>query len=100
MAFVKRNSHKGWFKQPDRRVELPEYPERAVEEGIVNALIHRDYLIVGSEVHIDMFDDRIEIYSPDGMLDGINVQDRDIMNVPSKRRNPIIADIFARLKWM
>ena len=42
----------------------------------------------------------IEIYSPGGMLDGINVQDRDIMNVPSKRRNPIIADIFARLKWM
>ena len=42
----------------------------------------------------------IEIYSPGGMLDGINVQDRDIMNVPSRRRNPIISDIFARLKWM
>lgn len=97
---MKRNSHSGWYKEPDRRVELPDYPERAVEEGIVNSLIHRDYLIVGSEVHIDMFDDRIEIYSPGGMFDGINVQDRDIMNVPSRRRNPIIADIFARLKWM
>lgn len=37
---------------------MPEYPERAVLESIVNALIHRDYLEYGSEFHIDMFDDR------------------------------------------
>ena len=99
-AFVKRNSHKGWFKAPDQRIELPDYPERAVEEGIVNALIHRDYLVVGSEVHIDMFDDRLEIYSPGGMFDGINVQDRDLLQIPSQRRNPIIADMFSRLHFM
>lgn len=99
-AFVKRNSHNGWFKAPDQRIELPDYPKRAVEEGIVNALIHRDYLVVGSEVHIDMFDDRLEIYSPGGMFDGINVQDRDLMQIPSQRRNPIIADIFSRLHFM
>lgn len=99
-AFVKRNSHKGWFKEPDRRVELPDYPERSVTEGIVNALIHRDYLVFGSEVHIDIYDDRLEIYSPGGMFDGINIQDRDIMTVPSQRRNPIIADVFTRLIYM
>ena len=99
-AFVKRNSHKGWFKTPDGRVELPEYPERSVTEGIVNALIHRDYMEFGSEVHIDMYDDRLEIYSPGGMLDGVNVQDRDIMSVPSRRRNPIIADVFSQLNYM
>lgn len=99
-AFVKRNSHKGWFKTPDGRVELPEYPERSVTEGIVNALIHRDYMEFGSEVHIDIYDDRLEIYSPGGMLDGVNVQDRDIMSVPSRRRNPIIADVFSRLNYM
>lgn len=99
-AFVKRNSHKGWFKAPDKRVELPDYPERSVTEGIVNSLIHRNYLEVGSEVHIDMYDDRLEIYSPGGMFDGINVQDRDIMHVPSRRRNPIIADMFSRLGYM
>ena len=99
-AFVKRNSHKGWFKAPDQRIELPDYPERAVEEGIVNALIHRDYLVVGSEVHIDIFDDRLEIYSPGGMFDGISVQDRDLMQIPSQRRNPIIADMFSRLHFM
>ena len=79
---------------------MPDYPDTAVSEGIVNALIHRDYLELGSEVHIDMFDDRMEIYSPGGMLDGRKVQDLDLRNVSSRRRNPIIADIFNRLKYM
>lgn len=69
-------------------------------EGLVNALIHRNYLEIGSEVHIDLFDDRLEIYSPGGMVDGTKVQDMSLMSVPSKRRNPVIADIFSRLKFM
>lgn len=62
--------------------------------------MHRDYLDMGSEVHIDIFDDRLEIYSPGGMYDGTLIQDRDIDNVPSKRRNPVVADIFSRLDYM
>ncbi len=79
---------------------MPDYPDTAVSEGIVNALIHRDYLELGSEGHIDMFDDRLEIYSPGGMPDGHKVQDLDLRNVSSRWRNPIIADIFNRLKYM
>ena len=100
LGFVRRNSKKAWRKTGDGRIEYPEYPETAVLEGIVNAIIHRDYLEIGSEVHIDMFDDRLEIYSPGGMFDGSRVQDLDLMNVPSKRRNPVLADIFNRLKYM
>lgn len=98
--FVTNNSKKAWRKTADGRIEMPDYPERAVMEGVVNALIHRNYLEVGSEVHIDMFDDRIEIYSPGGMYDGTKVQERDLTRVPSRRRNPVIADIFNRLKYM
>ena len=98
--FVTNNSKKAWRKTADGRIEMPDYPERAVMEGVVNALIHRNYLEVGSEVHIDMFDDRVEIYSPGGMYDGTKVQERDLMRVPSRRRNPVIADIFNRLKYM
>lgn len=43
-------------------------------KGIVNALIHRSYLEIGSEVHIDMYDDRWEIYALGGMYDGTFVQ--------------------------
>ncbi|MDY3655583.1 MAG: ATP-binding protein, partial [Ruminococcus callidus] len=100
LAFVKRHSRKMWQKTADGRLEMPDYPERAVLEGIVNAIIHRNYNEIGSEVHIDIFDDRLEIYSPGGMFDGTKVQDRDLMNVPSRRRNPVIADVFNRLKYM
>ena len=100
LDFVINNSKKVWKKTEDGRIEMPDYPERAILEGLVNAIIHRNYLEIGSEIHIDMFDNRIEIYSPGGMLDGSNVQDRDIMQIPSRRRNPVIADIFNRLKYM
>ena len=100
MDFVRRNSKKAWRKTPDNRLEYPEYPERAVEEGLVNALIHRNYLELGSEVHIDMYDDRLEIFSPGGLMDGGSIKDMDLMNMASRRRNPVLADVFNRLKYM
>lgn len=72
----------------------------AVREAIVNAIIHRDYQIKGSEIHIDMFDDRLEIVSPGGMIDGSFIQDLDIAHVSSMRRNRIISDLFSRLHFM
>ena len=89
-----------WKKTADSRIEMPDYCERSVFEALVNALIHRDYLILGSEVHIDIYDDRLTIYSPGGMADGTKIQERDIENVSSTRRNPILADIFGRLGYM
>ena len=100
MSFVKRNMKTIWKKTPDSRIEMPDYCERSVFEALVNALIHRDYLINGSEVHVDMFDDRLLIYSPGGMPDGTQIQGRDIDDIPSTRRNPVLADIFARLGYM
>ena len=56
---------------------------------------------LGSEVHIDMFDDRLEIYSPGGMIGGVPVQNiADIRAFGSRRRNPVIADLFQRLDLM
>ena len=89
-----------WRKTSDGRVEYPEYPDAAVEEGIVNGLIHRDYLELGSEVHIDIFDDRMEITSPGGMPSGERAQELDLRKVISLRRNPVIADLFQRLELM
>ena len=100
MEFVKNNTKKRWKKTGNGRVEMPEYPEQAVHEVIVNALIHRDYMEIGSEVHIDIFDDRMEVYSPGGMFDGSIVQDLDTDKVASKRRNPVIADVFSRMHFM
>ncbi len=100
LDFLKRNSKKMWKKGPVYRIEYPEYPERAVQEALVNALIHRDYSVIGSEVHVDIYDDRLEIYSPGGMYDGSFIQDINPLDVSSSRRNPIIADVFARMDLM
>lgn len=101
-GFVRTNTRTKWRKSDkgEGRINYPEYPTRAVEEAITNALIHRDYLITGSEVHIDIFDDRLEVFSPGGMPSGAVVQNLDTRHVPSQRRNPVIADIFQRLDLM
>ena len=100
MEFIETSTKVMWRKTGDGRINYPEYPERAYEEGLVNALIHRDYLEVGSEVHIDIFDDRMEIFSPGGMPSGDIVQDLGLHRVSSLRRNPVIADLFQRLDLM
>lgn len=56
--------------------------------------------VMGGEVHIDIYDDRVELVSPGAMLDGTQIQDRDIYKVPSMRRNPVIADMFTQLDYM
>ena len=99
-AFIKRNCKMKWRKTANSREEMPEYVERSYHEALVNALAHRDYLVNGSEVHIDIYDDRMEIYSPGGMPDGSIIQDRDPLTVPSTRRNPVLADVFNRLGYM
>lgn len=100
VGFIRRNMRTIWKKLSASRLELPDYVERSFFEGLVNALIHRDYLILGSEVHIDIYDDRMTIYSPGGMPDGTFVQFRDLTDIPSTRRNPVLADIFGRLGYM
>lgn len=99
-AFIKRNCKMKWRKTANSREEMPEYVERSYHEALVNALAHRDYLVNGSEVHIDIYNDRMEIYSPGGMPDGSMIQDRDPLTVPSTRRNPVLADVFNRLGYM
>ena len=47
-----------------------------------------------------MYNDRLEIYSPGGMMDGRLIQQLNPLTVPSKRRNPLLADFFSRLGLM
>ena len=99
-TFIRNNSKTSWKIIGMKRIELEDYPIKAIREAIVNAIIHRDYQIIGSEIHIDMFDNRLEITSPGGMIDGSFVQNLDITKIPSMRRNRVISDIFSRLHFM
>ncbi|MCD7848375.1 MAG: putative DNA binding domain-containing protein [Parabacteroides sp.] len=100
MNFVKSNTKRGWEKLPDGRKNKPECAERAVLEAMVNHFIHRDYTVMGSEVHLDIYDDRLTVTSPGGMYNGALIQDLDITDVSSERRNPILANVMAQLDYM
>ena len=99
-AFAKKHNHLKWKKLPNSRIDLPDYIERPIHEALANALVHRDYMEIGSEVHLDIFDNRIEITSPGGMVEGLPIQKRNLYHIASRRRNPYLADIFHRLQLM
>jgi len=98
--FIRNNSKVRWRKTPDGRIDMPDYDTDAIHEAVVNALVHRSYLLPGTEVHIDMYDDRLEIVSPGGMFNGKKIQELDLWKIPSGRRNPVLADLFQRMKLM
>jgi len=75
------------------RVGVPDFPERAFREGVANALIHRDYTLLGA-VHIQWYENRIEISNPGGFPEGVSLS--NILVAPPRPRNPLLADTFKR----
>ena len=76
---------------------VPEYPEFAWLEGIVNAVTHREYGMAGGYIRVTMFDDRLEILSP-GKLPNVVTID----NIMETRysRNPRIARVLTDFGWV
>ncbi len=62
--FVRRNTAPAAWLEGAQRRERWEYPEEVVREVLVNALVHRDYSIAGTDVMLAVFADRLEIQSP------------------------------------
>ncbi|MCJ1750068.1 putative DNA binding domain-containing protein [Mammaliicoccus sciuri] len=73
-------------------ISVPEYPEFAWLEGIVNAVVHRDYSLTGDCVKILMFDDRLEILSPGKLPSMVNLEN---LKYTRFSRNPRIARLMA-----
>ena len=55
---------------------------------------------IGGTLFFGISDDRVEITSPGGMFGGGAIQEHDIYSIRSIRRNPVIADLFHRMKYM
>ena len=79
------------------RIDTKDYPEYALRESLLNAIIHRDYNITGS-ILISLFDDHFEITSLGGLVKGLSIE--DLYNGVSESRNPNLANIFYRLKYV
>ena len=76
-----------------------EYPERVIREAIVNALVHRDY-VVGAHISFRMFRDRIIIKSPGHLLLPNTIERMNSFDVTAVRRNPRIAHAAHDMKLM
>lgn len=92
IAFFKKNVKRSAKIEGIYRKEEYEYPEKAIREAVVNAVCHRDYSRKGADIKFAIFDDRIEITSPGGLLPQISIS--DLGTGVSELRNKIIGRIF------
>ena len=89
-----RNSNSASFEgllRQDRR----DYPETALREALLNAIVHRDYSFSASTL-ISIYADRIEMISVGGLIRGIEMD--DILQGLSICRNPKLANVLYRLQ--
>lgn len=75
VSYVMANMRKGSLIRGVIRKDIPEYPEMALREAIVNAVAHRDYSqsVRGSHIQVRMFADRLEVENPGGLYGRVTV---------------------------
>jgi ATP-dependent DNA helicase RecG len=94
VAFLKKHLNVRSEIRGLNREDLYEIPLEVLREAVVNALMHRDYSITGTQVSVEVYDDRVEILNPGGLPKGLSVRDLGKVSI---RRNELIADLFFRL---
>jgi ATP-dependent DNA helicase RecG len=91
--FVRRNTPvTAYLEDGIRRVERPAYPVEVVREVVVNALVHRDYLLSGSDIELAIYRDRLEITSPGHLPNGVTPE-RMRFGVRATR-NQLLVDVM------
>lgn len=92
-AYLEEHNSRAGFLEGPVRVDVPAYPLFALRELLINAIAHRDYSMAGSHITIKWFSNRIEYYSPGGLLPPLTVE--SILK-KQKSRNPLIVDVLHR----
>ena len=93
VEFIKRNTGvETVLKDGVRREDRWTYPEAAIRETIVNALVHRDYLLSGSDIELGVYEDRLEVGSPGRLPNGITPQ--RMLSGCRAARNQLLKDIM------
>ena len=93
------NRSMGWFQSLGRREvyqglyrkDIPIIPEAVLREALVNAVIHRDYALTGSQVLLDVFNDRIVVTSPGTLPNHMTVEQARSGGTP-RSRNEMMAN--------
>lgn len=95
LSFVRRNISRGHAIDDRRRTDVWEYPLDAVDEIVVNAVVHADYSLPGVRTRVAIFEDRLEVDSPGMLMPGLTVE--DLRAGVSRVRNRVIARVFREI---
>ena len=101
LAFVQRNvAVTGSLEDGGaRREERPAYPpEELCAEALVNALVHRDYLLSSTDIELSIYDDRLEIVSPGRLPNGITPT--RMLTGCRASRNQLIKDVMRDYRYL
>lgn len=90
--FVERNMRVYATKRPNR-IETPQYSMNAVFEAVTNAVAHRDYSVYGSKIRLHLFSDRLELFSPGGIVNTLTI---DSLSERQAARNELLSSLLAR----
>jgi ATP-dependent DNA helicase RecG len=93
LSFIMRNLHKVQAGRGVNAPGIPEIPKTVFEELLVNALVHRDYL-VSAAIRVFIYDNRIEIISPGHLPNNLTVEKIRAGN--ANIRNPILVSYVAK----
>ena len=91
--FIKKRIKVRFIIKTARRKEIPQFPEAAFREAVVNSIMHRDYYDKTSDTFVEAYRNMITIYNPGGLVHWLKPEDFGKM---SKTRNPIIASLLSK----
>lgn len=76
------------------------YPEDACREALINAIAHRDYSIEGRNIEFYIYDDRMEIRSPGGLLSTVRIEELRKLKGLHQSRNALVARVLREVGYM
>lgn len=98
LDFVQRNTRMTVSLKGARRMERPTYPVEVLREAVVNALIHRDYLLSGSDIELAIYRDRLEIISAGCLPNGITPE--RMRAGTRSTRNQLLKDVMRDYRYL
>jgi ATP-dependent DNA helicase RecG len=96
-SFFRRNTRTANKIVDFNRIDIPEYPYEAIREALINAIAHRDYNRTGAPIMFYIYDNRVEIISPGGLVSGVTLEN---IGAKHEARNQSICRIFHETKDM
>lgn len=93
--FIRRNTRLAATITTLHRHDIPEYPEVALREVLINAVAHADYSLTGMRIRVAIYADRMEIENPGMLPFGMTLD--DLKAGVSRIRNRVIARVLREL---